>query len=264
MFRTVHRQQRVALVTAAARGLGRMTARLLAERGMDVVFTYRHSEDEAQTLVQEIRLLGVRSRAVRADAADPNDTRSVFSVIDQEFGRLDVLVNNAGPFIFAKIPFAEAAPETWEEMIRGNLTSALLYSWHALPRMRAQHFGRIVHLGFDHAGEARGWPGRAVYAAAKVALASFTRSLALEEAPYGITVNMVCPGNIEEPFKTQRIAQVRGLHDARVPVGRPGCGEDVARVIAFLTEEDADFFTGNVLYVTGGQEVVRERPLSPP
>ena len=110
--------------------------------------------------------------------------------------------------------------------------------------------------GFGRAGEAPAWPDRAVYAAAKTGLVSFVKSVAVEEAPFGITVNMVCPGDIVGENKEKRIGDVSGQRDEETPRGRPGTGEDVARVIRFLCEPESDFVTGNIINVTGGLDVI--------
>jgi 3-oxoacyl-[acyl-carrier protein] reductase len=122
--------------------------------------------------------------------------------------------------------------------------------------MRERKWGRIIFFGFGRAMEAPAWPDRSVYAAAKTGLVSFTKTLAVEEAPFGITVNMICPGDIVGEKKEMRIAEVSGILDEETPRGRPGCGEDVARVIRFLVEENSDFVTGNLIHVTGGLDVI--------
>ena len=131
-----------------------------------------------------------------------------------------------------------------------------------LPYMRNNSWGRIIHFGFAHAGESRAWPHRAVYAAAKVGLVSFTKTLAIEEAENGITVNMICPGDIRGDNKEKKIVDVEHLMDPESPRGRPGTGEDVARVAAFLCGSDSDFITGNMINVAGGMDPIRMWPLT--
>ncbi len=141
--------------------------------------------------------------------------------------------------------------------MRGNLLGVIELDYLVLPMMRRKRWGRIIHFGFGHAAEARGWPHRAVYAAAKVGLVSFTKSLAVEEAVNGITVNMLCPGDIRGENKEKRIEDVERGSDQESPVGRPGTGEDVARTIAFLCQSQSDFLTGNIIDVSGGLDPIR-------
>ncbi|MBE3589955.1 MAG: SDR family oxidoreductase [Firmicutes bacterium] len=250
-------QGRVALVTGSATGLGRAVALALAEAGCDVAVNYVHSEAQAEALARAVADLGRRAACLRADVADAAAAEGLVAAVEEQLGRLDVLVHAAGPFLFDRRRLAELTAEEWRRLLDGNLSSAFHLVRRALPGMRARHWGRIVLFGFSEAGQAPGWPGRAAYAAAKVGLVSLARSLALEEARHGITVNVVCPGDIRHPWKERRIAEARGAADERTPVGRPGTGEDVARVVRFLCEEDSDFLTGNVIEVTGGLSPLR-------
>jgi 3-oxoacyl-[acyl-carrier protein] reductase len=129
-----------------------------------------------------------------------------------------------------------------------------------LGHMRERRWGRIIHFGFAHAAEARGWPHRAVYAAAKVGLVSFTKTLAMEEAEFGITVNMVCPGDVRGINKERTIDDVMYETDDEAPRGRPGSGEDVTRVITFLCQEESDYTTGNIININGGLDPIRTLP----
>lgn len=247
---------RVALVTGGARGLGRMVAMALGEAGYRVVVNYRTSRDAAEDLVDRLEARGTHGLALAADVGHADEVRSLGEAIAGTWGRLDALVHCAGPFVFARRSALETEPEVFAAMVGGNLTSLYHLTRFALPMMRTGGWGRIVTFGFDRVWDAPGWPGRAAYAAAKTGLLSFTRSLALEEAAHGITCNLIAPGNIVQPYKEERIVDVRGVADPAVPVGRPGTGEDVARVVRFLLEEDSDFITGAVIAVNGGQDVL--------
>lgn len=122
--------------------------------------------------------------------------------------------------------------------------------------MRENHWGRIINIGFDRAENSPGWKYRSAFAAAKTGLVSLTKTLAIEEAEHGITVNMICPGDISANFKEANIDDVREIKDNYTPVGRPGTGEDIARMIAFLCDKDSDFITGSIIQVTGGKDVL--------
>ncbi|GGG75933.1 3-ketoacyl-ACP reductase [Paenibacillus radicis (ex Gao et al. 2016)] len=253
---------RTALVTGSAKGLGKRTALQLAELGCHIVLNYVDSEDEALQTKKEIEELKVRATIIQADIATAEGAEKLAVEAEAWNGGIDILVNNAGPFIRERILFADYDQQTIIRLMNGNLLGTMLLDHHLLPGMRQKGWGRVIHLGFGHAGEARAWPHRAVYAAAKTGLVSFTKTLAVEEAPYGITVNMVGPGDIKGANKERSIWEVAGERDCESPVGRPGTGEDVARVISFLCHPQSDFLTGNIMNVTGGFDPIRNNILS--
>jgi len=243
---------KTALVTGSAKGLGKRTALQLAEQGCNVVINYYESELEAQQVKAQIEQLGVKAITVQADIATTEGVERLADEAERSFGGVDILVNNAGPFVRKRRLFSEYDEETIIRLLHGNLLGVMLLDHRLLPGMRERKWGRIVHFGFGHAGEARAWPHRAVYAAAKTGLVSFTKSLAVEEAPHGITVNLIGPGDIRGVNKERSIAEVEEDYDKESPIGRPGTGEDVARVVLFLCDRQSNFLTGNVIDVTGG------------
>ena len=245
-----------ALITGSAKGLGKRTALLLAEAGCDVIVNYVSSRTEAEALAGELQRLGVRSHAVQADVSDPGQVERLAEEAARRLGGIDILINNAGPFIRERRLFVDYAPDEIIGLVNGNLLGVMLLDRLLLPGMRQRGWGRIIHFGFGHAGESRAWPHRAVYAAAKTALVSFTKTLAVEEAMHGITVNMICPGDIRGANKEKSIGDVRGEIDPESG-RRPGTGEDVARAIRFLCDPRSDFITGNLLDVTGGFDPIR-------
>ncbi|MNJ31564.1 SDR family oxidoreductase [Paenibacillus fonticola] len=248
---------KVVLITGSAKGLGKKTALTLAEQGCHIALNYVHSESEARALQSEIEQLGVRCIAVQADISKRDEIESLAAQVCSDLGTIDILVNNAGPFIRERRLFTDYSQTDILAMIDGNLVGAMLLDHLVLPGMREKGWGRIIHFGFGHAAESRAWPHRAVYAAAKTGLVSFTKTLAVEEAPYGITVNMVCPGDIRGQNKEMSIAEVRELSDQETPLGRPGSGEDIARVISFLCHANSDFITGNIMDISGGLDPIR-------
>lgn len=248
---------RTALVTGSAKGLGRRTALELASSGCDVAINYVTSRDEAEDLVRDIIALGRKSCAIQADIAQADDAERLVSEVESRLGGVDILVNNAGPFIRERHLFADYKREDILYLMNGNLVGTMLLDHRVLPGMRSRQWGRIIHFGFGHASEARSWPHRAVYAAAKVGLVSFTKTLAVEEAANGITVNMICPGDIRGDNKEKSIVDVDGMIDDESPRGRPGTGEDVARMITFLCLPQSDFITGNTIDVSGGLDPIR-------
>ncbi|TMV47288.1 SDR family oxidoreductase [Paenibacillus mesophilus] len=248
---------KIALITGSAKGLGKRTALALADLGCDVAINYVNSENEAYELADRIQAKGVRALAVRADIASRDDNVRMIETIAQTWGHVDILVNNAGPFVRERRTFDEYGLDEIDYMMRGNLLGVMQLDRLVLPGMRSSRWGRIIHFGFGRASEARGWPHRAAYAAAKVGLVSLTKTLAEEQAAFGVTVNMVCPGDIRGINKEKGIAEVAHLSDEEFPGIRPGSGEDVARVIAFLCMPQSDFLTGNVMEVSGGFDPIR-------
>lgn len=252
-------QGRTALITGSAKGLGKMTALVLAGMGCDIVINYVTSELEARELAARIEQLGVRATAIRADIADQTDVERLAREAERwsATGGVDILINNAGPFIRERRSFADYSVEDIIGLVNGNLLGVMLLDHKLLPSMREKKWGRIIHFGFGHAGEGRAWPHRAVYATAKTGLVSFTKSLAVEEAGNGITVHMVCPGDIRGANKERTIADVIGELDVESPRVRPGSGEDIARVISFLCLPQSDYLTGNIIDVTGGFDPIK-------
>ena len=253
----MEQQRKIALITGSAKGLGKMAAMTLADAGHDIVLNYVHSIEEAAKLKLDIEAKGVRCSAIQADISKMDEIKRLVYTMKDEMGPADIVVNNAGPFIRERRLFADYTEEEILYLLNGNLTGVILLDHLLLDSMRRKGWGRIIHYGFGHAGEARSWPHRAVYAAAKVGLVSFTKTLAVEEAPHGITVNMICPGDIRGDNKERRIDEVQDVKDEETPRGRPGTGEDVTRVIRFLCEERSDFITGNIMNVSGGLDPIR-------
>jgi len=249
------------LITGGAKGLGRHIAQKLAKEGCRVAISYLNSELEAQTLVENIVAAGGEAIAIRADITEPAELSQLVSQTVDRFGGIDVLLNNAGPFVRERRVFADYKPEEIRYLLTSNMTAAMELDLLVLPYMRRHGFGRIIHFGFAHASESRAWPHRAVYAAAKVGLVSFTKTLAVEEAEYGITVNMLCPGDIKGANKEKSIEQVKDAIDPESPRLRPGSGEDVARVVSFLIQPESDFITGAIIDVSGAMDPIRVWPL---
>lgn len=253
-------EQRVALVTGSASGLGVQTVIELAQQGYHIVINYRSSETKALQLKEKVEQLGVKCGLVQGDVSIKGDCQRIISQTLDEFGKIDILVNNAGPYIFDRKKLVDYKDHEWELMINGNLNSVYYLAKDVIPIMRKQKWGRIINFGFNHAGQATGWMFRSGFAASKVALVSLTKTLAQEECEYGITVNMICPGDIVGDNKEKRISEVKEGEVKNVaPVGRPGTGEDIARMVSFLCSEESDFITGSIIEVNGGLNVMGKR-----
>jgi len=235
------------LVAGSGAGLGATVARAASHAGARVVINCRTDESRAQAVATEIRRSGGQAAALRHDVTDHAQTKLLIEEVVRTFGAVDVIVNTVGEFLWT--PVADMEPEEWKKTVSSNLDSVYNLSHLALPHMRARHFGRIVCLASVGAERALGQSKVSAYLAAKSAVVAFCKSLALEEARSGITVNVVCPGlvNSVRPLSADH-------HDLaeRVPVGRAGSAEDVARAVLFFASPAADFVTGQVLAVAGG------------
>lgn len=250
-------KEKVALITGATSGIGKKTSFYLAQKGYQLAINYRQNAAEADILARQLRdTYNIKAACFQADIANEVDCCRMIEQVLSEFPSIDILVHNAGPYIHERKRMTEYSFEEWNYLLNGNLSSAFYLSKLVIPMMRKQKWGRIITLGFDRVETAPGWIYRSAFAAAKTGLASLTRTIALEEAEYGITANMVCPGDIVNEWKEKNIADALVASDVRVPIGRPGTGEDIARVIAFLADENSSFITGSVVPVTGGANVL--------
>ena len=240
--------ERVALVTGGSRGIGKGIALGLAREGVRIAISYRSNKGAAQNALRQLQEVGAECFAVEADSGDPAKVQFLVDKVVERFGRLDILVNNVGEFNWK--PVAETSVEEWKGVVASNLFSVFYASKAVLPTMRRHHWGRIINLGALGAERSFGQGTISAYAAAKAAVVSFSRSLAIEEAKHGITVNVINPSNIDERELTAD--EARRMHDSRSPIGRPPSAEDVATAVKFFASDGADFITGQALNVSGG------------
>ncbi len=234
---------RVALVTGAARRVGRSIALRLAAEGAAVVVNYRSSKAEAEQVAKEITSSGRRALAWQADVSRRDEVNRMFAAVESDFGRLDILVNNAG--MFSPAPFDQLTEEQWDSILDSNLKSQFLCAQAAAPLLKRSGRGAIINI--SSIGGLLAWPKYTHYCVSKAGVIMLTRCLARALAPE-ITVNSVAPGTISfsgDPPELEK-DYVR-----RAPLGRMGRGEDIAGAVAFLAR--SEFITGQVLVVDGGR-----------
>lgn len=246
---TLELEGKIALVTGAARGIGKGIALVLAEKGADIVINDKKMNFEGEALSSQIKALGRKTLLIEADVSIESEVKQLFSAINKHFGRLDILVNNAGTSQ-AKDIF-EATLEDWQYIIDTNLTSCFLCSKEAMNLMAKQQSGRIINIS-SVVGERGALFGHVHYAATKSGMLGMTKTLSRTGAPLGITVNAVAPGIIETEllFKTHGVEGVEKL-SASIPLGL-GKPRSIGLAVAYLAGEGGNYITGTTIDVNGG------------
>jgi 3-oxoacyl-[acyl-carrier protein] reductase len=238
---------RFALVTGAAAGLGKGIAMRLAERGDRVAFTYRPGGTPPDAALELIRPADPGVVAIPADFERPEAAADVVRAVESQRGPVELLVHAVGPMTIRR--FERSTPEDYRAMVDGNLGSAVALAAAVLPGMRERRFGRLVFFGMNGSSVTRPARGLALYGAAKAAVVTFARALALEEAEHGISVNVVEPGDIRDKDADREAARAI---PAKNPTGHAGSWEDVAAAVLFATADENGFLNGMVLGVNGG------------
>ncbi len=240
-----------ALITGASRGIGRGIALALAEQGADVAINYHSKVTEAEAVVAEIKKMGRQAFSVQADVSKSPEVEKMFATIKERWGRLNILVNNAGIVQFA--PFEELTEEQWDKLLDVNLKGQFLCGQQAAKLMGQG--GRIINIAsIASGGLGVAFANISHYTASKGGVVALTENMALDLAKKGINVNAIAPGVIQTDMTKEMLKdekQKQGLL-MRIPKGRPGKPEDIGAAAAFLASDEADYITGTTLYVDGG------------
>jgi 3-oxoacyl-[acyl-carrier protein] reductase len=240
---------KVALITGSGRNIGRATALKLAREGAHVIVNARSNQAEADSVVGELRALGVKALAVLADMAKKDEVEALAAKALAEFGRVDILINNAA--IRPHKPFRELTDADWE-LVRGVVLDGAFYLTRALVGPMVENkYGNILFFVGDGAYSGRG-SGRAHLSAAKMALVGLARGLASEFAPHNIRVNVVSPGSIDTTRANPEWYGNRPPDAGGIPLGRQGKIDEIAATCLFLVSDDGGFITGQTIHVNGG------------
>jgi 3-oxoacyl-[acyl-carrier protein] reductase len=242
-------RDRIALVTGAASGIGAATARRFAREGATVAINDAKPEG-LDAVAGEIRAAGAKVLVLPGDVTKKADCERIVQDVTRTFGRLDILINNAG--INRDAMAAKMTEEQWDAVLSVNLKGTFLCAQAALPGMRERAWGRVVNTSSIGS---LGNIGQANYAASKAGVIGLTKTLALEYAKYGVTVNAIAPGPVMTAMLAGVPEAIRERIIAQVPVGRIASPDEIAGVHVFLASEDAAFITGQVIFADGGMSV---------
>jgi len=242
---------RRALVTGANSGIGRAIALALAEAGASVAINYVVHPEAAQAVAQEIQSKGARSLPLQADISDPQAVQAMFQEVENAWGGVDILVNNAGIDGPRALSW-EIDLHAWRKVLEINLFGAFCCAQAALKGMVSRKQGVILNITSVH--ERIPWEGYSAYTASKAGLSMLTKTLAQEAAPYGVRVLALAPGAIKTPINRSVWDDPKGLADllTKIPLGRMGEPEEIARMAVVLTSEAASYLTGTTVFVDGG------------
>lgn len=248
-YQTMRLENRVAFITGAGRNLGRAIALVFAEEGASIILN-DFIEENALSVVAEIKKLGGQAVAVPGDVSDPREVEAMLERGVAHFGKLDILINNAG--CTQHVSVTDMSDADWDRILRVNLTSVFYCCRAALKYMIPNNYGKIVNVSSISGKQGGGVWGAAHYSAAKAGVMGFTKTLAREVAQYNITANCVVPGVISINISDQERLAAKAKAAQNVPLGRQGTPEDVAKAYLFLASDDSSYITGEMLDVNGG------------
>jgi len=237
----------VVVITGSSRGIGRAIAEELGQSGAKVIVNYHQSREAAEDVVAHLKQSGSESVAIQADVSDPAQAVRLIKETFQRFGRIDVLVNNAA--INIDRTMKNLSPDDWDTVIKADLSSYFYTVRATIPHFIQQKSGKIINISSMNAES--GSFGQANYSAAKAGIIGFTKTAALELARYNVTVNAICPGYVATEMYEAIPAKTKEAILARIPLGRAGTPQEVARAVHYLIV-DGDYYTGETLNMNGG------------
>jgi len=244
-------ENKVAVITGSSLGIGSAIALAFAKEGAAVAVDYRSHPDEAKEIVEQVERFGGRAISVHADVSSPEDVKNLIQKAVEEFGRLDVMINNAG--MEEKMPFLETPLDVWNKTIAVNLTGAWLGCQEAAKQMVSQGgSGRILNISSVH--EDLPMPTNSPYCATKGGLRMLMRTIAVELAPHNITVNNIAPGAVATPMDAPLEEDANKMQQllSEIPLRRMGKPEEVAALAVYLASDDAAYVTGSTFVIDGG------------
>ena len=239
---------RIAIVTGATRGIGRVIAIQLAKAGVKVAIVGR-DEEKAKDVLSQINTIGGDAIYVLGDISQDRECERIVDAVYSAFGQIDILVNCAGAL--TSTPLENITREEWDRLLAVNLSGTFFMIQKAIPFLEKSKSGRIINIS-SNAGRMGGYANSQAYTASKGGVIAITKGIARQLAPRGITVNVVCPGTTETEMSQLYDKQTREKLIGRIPLGRLGKPEDTAAAVCFFASEEAGFLTGAVLDVNGG------------
>ena len=243
---------KVAIITGSIQGIGKQIAETLAVSGASIVINNHENEEELNRVAQEIAKKGAKVKAVVADVTKESEAQKLVDAAFELGDTIDFLINNAGGLV-KRVPIAEFDEDHFNTIMNINVKTSFIMAKLVAPAMKKQKFGKVINLSSQAAHDGGG-PGAAAYSAAKGAIWTFTKSLAKELAPFGVTVNCVSPGFIANTafHNTFTSKEVQEKMPSLIPLGRAGTATDIANVVLFMASKLSDYMTGQTIEVNGG------------